>query len=129
LPARHSWPSHSHAAEQGDEVASVQLIELHLVPLPRPGLRTTGEDIELGTQSQRGERATAWLYPAMPYRDPSRFRSEASRKSIIFVSPPTRAWWIMAVPFRSLRNGDITKTLVYEFSSERGDKPPLRAQP
>jgi hypothetical protein len=27
------------------------------------------------------------------------------------------------------RTPTITRTLVYEFSSERGDKPPLRAQP
>jgi hypothetical protein len=29
--------------------------------LPRPGLRTTEEDIELGTESHRGETAAAWL--------------------------------------------------------------------
>jgi hypothetical protein len=48
---------------------------------------------------------------------------------IVFVSPPTRAWWVMATPFGSLRNGDDHKTLAHEFSSERGDRPPLRAQP
>jgi hypothetical protein len=30
---------------------------------------------------------------------------------------------------RLRRTATITRTLVYEFSSERGDKPPLRAQP
>ena len=28
-----------------------------------------------------------------------------------FVSPPTRAWWVMAAPFGSLRNGDDHKNL------------------
>jgi len=54
-----------------------------------------------------------------------RFRSEVVSKSIVFVSPPTRLWWVMAAPFGGLRNGDDHKNLVHEFSSERGDKPPL----
>ena len=54
-----------------------------------------------------------------------RFRSDVP-KSIVFASPPTRAGRVMVAPSAERRR---SQTLVYEFSSERGDKPPLRAQP
>jgi len=46
-----------------------------------------------------------------------------SSRSRLFLSVHRHA--SMTAPFGGLRNGDDHKNLVHEFSSERGDKPPL----
>src|SRR5262249_52177190 len=57
LCARRERPSRRRAAEQRDEVAPFQLIELHSVPAAKPGL----QDIELGWISQRQSTCMATL--------------------------------------------------------------------